>query len=80
MMAEGTLTRVEASICMAAETHYSPESGGCLYSDFIYLDAYVCEYVRVWGWSVPSPECDVIDVTTIQVLTASTFTRAVNGW
>lgn len=73
-MAEGTLTRVEASICQAGETHHLPESGVFLYSDLVLLDAYVGRYVRVWGWSVPSPECRLINVTDIEVVTTPTPT------
>jgi hypothetical protein len=73
-MAEGTLTRVEASICQAGETHYLPESGVFLYSEFVYLDPYVGKHVRVWGWSVPSPECELINVTDIEVVTTPTPT------
>ncbi len=72
--AEGTLTRVEASICQAGETHYLPESDFYLYSDAVQLDAYVGQYVRVWGWSVPSPECLLMNVTTIEVLIEQTPT------
>ena len=64
-MASGTLARVEVSICMAGETHYLQESCVYLYSDFIYLDVYVGKYVLVWGWSVPSPECEVINVVQV---------------
>jgi len=72
--AEGTLTKVEASICQAGETHYLPESDLYLYSDVVQLDAYVGQYVRVWGWSVPSPECRLMNVTTIEVLIEQTPT------
>jgi hypothetical protein len=72
--AEGTLVRVEASICQAGETHYLPESDLYLYSDAVQLDAYVGQYVRVWGWSVPSPECRLMNVTTIEVLIEQTPT------
>jgi hypothetical protein len=61
--AEGTLTRVHASMCQAEETHCLPESYVYLYSDFVSLYAYEGKYVRIWGWSVPSPECELVNVT-----------------
>ena len=65
IVAEGTLARVEVSFCMAGETHVLLESYVYLYSDYIFLDAYVDRYVRVWGYSVPSPECMLMNVTAI---------------
>lgn len=65
VMAEGTLTRVFVSICQAGETHYLPESGVYLYSDSVSLHAYEGKYVRILGWSVPSPECRLVNVTDI---------------
>jgi hypothetical protein len=63
--AEGTLTRVYVSICQAGETHFLPESGVYLYSDSVSLHAYEGRYVRILGWSVPSPECKLVNVTDI---------------
>jgi hypothetical protein len=74
MMAEGTLQRSPYSICMAGETHFLPESNVFLYSYSVPLNAYVGNYVYVWGWLVPSPICTVINVTRIEVLFAPTFT------
>jgi hypothetical protein len=74
MTAEGTLQRISASICMAGETHFLPESNVFLYSYSTPLDTYVGGYVHVWGWLVPSPICTVINVTRIEVLFAPTAT------
>ncbi len=74
MTAEGTLQRISASICMAGDTHFLPESNVALYSYSIPLDAYVGRYVRVWGWLVPSPICTVMNVTSIVVLITPTPT------
>lgn len=76
-IAEGTLTGVDVSVCQAGETHVLPESGVFLYSDWVDLDAYVGCYVRVWGWTVLSPECDVIHVTAMQIVDAPA--RAMTG-
>lgn len=65
VMAEGTLTRVFVSICQAGETHFLPQSGVYLYSDSVSLHAYEGKYVRILGWSVPSPECRLVNVTDI---------------
>lgn len=63
--AEGTLTRVYVSLCQAGETHHLPESSVYLYSDSVSLYAYEGKYVRILGWSVPSPECRLVNVTDI---------------
>ncbi len=65
---EGTLTQVQVSICQAGETHVLPESGVFLYSHLIDLDEYLGRYVQVWGWTVRSPECDVIEVTAMRIM------------
>jgi hypothetical protein len=63
--AEGTLTRAYVSICQARETHYLPESGLYLYSDSVHLHAYEGHYISVRGWWVPSPECELVNVTEV---------------
>jgi hypothetical protein len=74
VVAEGTMTRAEQSVCQAGETHYLPESGVFLYSDFVRLESYEGRNVRVWGWSVDSPECDVLNVTAVELIIAPTST------
>lgn len=59
---------------MGAETHYLQGSGVYLFSDSIYLDAYVGQYVRVWGWLVQTVECQVINVFLLEVLLTPTPT------
>jgi hypothetical protein len=66
--AEGTLTRVDFSICQAGETHSLAESGVYLYSDFVKLQSFERRYVRVWGWEVESPECRLLNVIEITLV------------
>jgi len=73
--AEGTLTRVQFSICQAGETHVLPESNVYLFSDYVPLRPYEGRYVQVWGWEVESPECRLLNVTAIVELRATPAPR-----
>jgi hypothetical protein len=65
---------VDASICQAGETHVLAECKVFLFCHSVDLDAYVGQYVRIRGWVVPSPECDVVNVTALELATAPTAT------
>jgi len=79
---EGILRYATASTC--GESYYLEYCDGTegywLRSDTINLDAYVGQYVRVSGPRGVNPECDVINVTSIEVLPNPCIPPTVNIW
>jgi len=79
---EGILRYAEVSFCY--ESYYleycDGTEGHWLRSDTIDLSAYVGQYVRVTGPRADNPECEVINVTSIEILPNPCVPPSVDIW